>query len=282
MSKLILCIPSYQRPNGIAIERCKDLKLEKFLFIRKSEEELYSKWKDNYTLVLQKDSGADDIGKVRRNIIRFCNNRKIDWAFIFDDDIQKVETLGTRTDGTMTSQRIIDGSKIPPCFEEKALKLWYKIARKYDLSLSSPNHRAYDRRTHGQLTLNKSSIIQCILVQVPDIMSVGNYKSLRETGNEDYYIQYKLMEKGLNCGKVGLIEYDVQSIGSGSGGCNASDIEDLKERYENYIQLFKENVCDNEDLVSTKTTKTGVPSLKFVWKNWEKVIESKRINLMED
>lgn len=281
MGKPILCIPTYSRPDGLAIHRCKDLSLDKFLFIRPEEKHMYSKWSNDYKLVLQKD--GTDIGKVRRNIVNYCNKNGFDWVYMFDDDLQKIERLGYDSKKSCyNSARILSKSGEEPRFEVDALKLWYRVARKHNLSLSSPNHRAYDRKHHGDLTLNRSAVIQCVLLHIPDVMSVGNYKSIRETGNEDYYIQYKLMRAGYNTGKIGLIEYDAPKLGTGSGGCNSSEAKDLTERYNNFITKFKSNVCDNERLVSTKTMKNGVSSLKFVWSGWEKLIQSQFISLKEE
>ena len=273
MGRPILCIPTYSRPDGICIHRCKNLPLNKFLFIRPEEKPLYSKWSQNYTLISQKD--GTDIGKVRRNIVDFCADNSYDWVYMFDDDIQKIELLGYDSEKERyNSSRIIEGKGDTPRVESEALKLWYKLAKKYDLALSSPNHRAYDRMHHGELTLNRSTIIQCVLLHIPDIVSIGNYKSIRETGNEDYYIQYKLMSHKYNTGKIGLLEYDAPTLGSGKGGCNASETLDLTERYTKFIDTFKSNVCGNQELISVKTMKNGVPSLKFIWKGWEKYIDS--------
>lgn len=41
-------------------------------------------------------------------------------------------------------------------------------------------------------------------------------------------------------------------------------------------------MCDDERLVSTKTMKNGVSSLKFVWSGWEKLIQSQFISLKEE
>lgn len=90
------------------------------------------------------------------------------------------------------------------------------------------------------------------------------YKNTRKTGAEDYYLQYMLMKNGFNTGKVGLVEYGCPTIGNISDGTKDTMID----KYNRFIRSFKKNVCDDESLVTTKTTKTGVPSLQFVWKNW--------------
>lgn len=263
--KPILCIPSYCRPDGVAIERCKDLPLEKFIFIRKEQEELYSKWKNYYTLVTQ--TTGTDIGKVRRNTMTWSSKHGYEWVFMLDDDISKVEILGKKPNGVITSQRIVDG--IPgPRMEVKAFKEWFQQATRNDLVLSSPDHRAFDRFHHGQLLVNKSACIQCVLTHVPTVMSVGNYRSLHVTGNEDYYIQYLLMRAGHRVGKIGTIEYDCPAVGSGEGGNNAGEYTNLTNKYNGYVETFLKNVCSDPKYITTKITKTGQKSVQFVWKNW--------------
>lgn len=277
--KPVLCIPSYSRPNGTAIQRCKDLPLKKYLFIRREQAELYEKWKPWYTLVLQ-DRGTD-IGLVRKNIVNFCHRKGFVWAFMLDDDIAKVETIGRKPDdmSSMTSNRIIAG--VPgPRMEIQAFKAWFKVAKYWDLALSSPNHRAYDRFKHGTLQVNKSACIQCVLINIPAIRSVGGYRSLHETGNEDYYIQYKLMSAGLLTGKVGCVEYDCPSVGAGEGGNNVHEYADLNQRYELYVQTFLDNVCSDPQLVGVKTTSTGSKSIQFLWKNWSGFVQN--IDLVGD
>lgn len=265
--KPILCIPSYSRPDGVAIERCKHLPFRKFLFIRKEQKELYSKWKDYYTLVTQ--TTGTDIGKVRRNIITWSNKQGYDWVFMLDDDISKVEILGKKPDGVITSQRIIDG--IPgPRMEIEAFREWFKQAVQNKLVLSSPNHRAFDRFHHGQLLVNKAACIQCILIHVPSAVAVGNYKSLRDTGNEDYYMQYLLMKTGKKAGKIGTIEYDCPIVGVGSGG-NSEEYQkqgNMSATYEEYIATFLKNVCNDPNLITIRRNRSGQRSIQFVWKNW--------------
>lgn len=275
--KPVLCIPSYSRPDGLAIERCKDLPMKKFLFIRKSQLNLYRHWSKWYTLVLQ--TGGTDIGIVRNNMLRYCHSKGFKWMFMLDDDISKVETLGYRDDGTITSRRIIAG--IPgPVMEEKAFRTWYKVAVRNGISLSSPNHRAYDRFHHGELRVNKSACIQCVLLNVNDAMSVGGYKSIHDTGNEDYYLQYQLMKSGFLCAKIGCIEYDCPAVGTGKGGNNAEEYTDIDFKYNLYVDTFMQEVCNDPKYVTTKTTSRGQKSIQFNWKNWNGF--SKPLLIQED
>ena len=265
--KPVICIPSYKRPQGTAIYRLRDIPLSKYLFVRLEEESIYKEVAAENGFRLVKLNNVHDIGETRAAIMRFCYSKHFEWVFMFDDDIQKVECLAQK-DGKITSARILYEPEEKPRFELKALKLWYDTARRYKLSLSSPNHRAYDRFKHGTVQINKSAIIQCVLIHTPDLWSVGNYKSLNKVGNEDYYVQYLLMNNGYKTGKIGSIEYDCPCIGAGSGGNNAEEYKDIKNRYEFYVNNFLNNVCNDPQLVTTKTTKTGQKSIQFIWKNW--------------
>lgn len=263
--KPILCIPTYNRPNGIAIERCKNLPMDKYLFIRKEQYNIYKSWEQQgYNLItIPKD--IQELGRTRRYIVYWCSKKSIDWAFMFDDDIRKVELLGQKEDGTYNSKRIIDGQVSIPRFEHRALKLWYNLARKYELSLSSPNHRAYDRFNHGpNIRVNKSAVIQCFLMHIPDIVSVGNFRDTRVYGAEDYDMMYRLMSNGYKTGKIGLVEFDAASIGNISDGTN----DEFYKKYQRFVSCFKEKVCNDPELIGVKTTSTGVPSIQFKWKNW--------------
>lgn len=259
-----IAIPTYNRPNAIALRRVKTVGLPVYLFVRREQLELYSSFSKEYTLVPIDD--VQEIGETRRALVEHLYRAGYKWVFMLDDDISHVEMLAPSPKGGWNSKRILDGSKTPPRMERKAFQLWYKLAREHNLALSSPNHRAYDRSYHGHnIRVDKSAVIQCVLLDTHAVMKVGNYRNINETGNEDYYIQYQLMSNGYATGKIGLIEYSCPSIGGTSGGSS----EPLVQKYRKYIKAFKRNVCDDESLVSTKVTKTGIPSLKFVWKNWD-------------
>lgn len=263
--KPIITIPSYNRPDSKIFDKLIPIRLEKFVFVRKNQYEDYAHLQEKNFRVITIPTSIEELGKTRRYIVYWCQKHEYKWAFMFDDDISKIEVLGKKDDGSWNSQRIIDGSKTPPRFENKALKLWFDLAKEYDLSSSSPNHRAYDRFNHGPiLRVNKSAIIQCFLLKIDDIIDVGNFRDTRIYGVEDYDMQYRLMSEGYKTGKIGLIEFDAPAIGNISDGTN----DKFVQKYERFVKCFKENVCDDPDLIGIKTTSTGVPSIQFKWKNW--------------
>ena len=264
----ILAIPSYKRPFSKIFSKLEHLKIEKYVFVRPEEEEVYQKTASSFGFTVVPLSDVGDIGSTRKRIVEWCSKNHKEWAFMFDDDISKVECLSQKGD-KITAERILYHPEKAPGFETKALKKWFNYARKYNLSLSSPNHRAYDRFSHGVLRINSSACIQCVLLCIPDIIAVGNYASLREVGNEDYYIQYRLMSSGKRTGKIGCVEYDCPEVGVGKGGNNAEEYSDIQKRYEEYVNTFLSNVCNDPRKVSVKTTSSGQKSIQFLWRNWD-------------
>lgn len=264
--KPIIAVPSYNRPEAKIFEKLRNLGLSVFVFIRKEQYDQYKyleTW--GFTLVAI-HSSIEELGMTRRYLVYWLNKHGYEWAFMFDDDIAKVERLGPKPDGAgWNSLRILAGSPTSPRIEAQALRLWYQQAQKYNIVLSSPNHRAYDRFSHGNnIRVNKSAIIQCCLLHIPSIIAVGNYTDTRKVGVEDYYIQYQLMKQGYLTGKMGNIEFDAPNIGNIADGTG----DRFRQKYERFVKCFKEKVCDDPELIGTKITSTGVPSIQFKWKNW--------------
>lgn len=266
--KPVVLIPSYNRPNSRIFEKLKSIGLEVYVFVRKEQYNLYRESLPP-EMNLIKLSNVNDIGQTRNAMVRWAKSKGIKWAFMMDDDIQKVEELAQSPSGIFNSKRILSQENAPPRFEKKALQYWYKTAIKYNLSLSSPVYRFNTRGDGGNLLyLNRRPCIQCVLIKIPDILYVGNYGSTREVGAEDYEIQYSLMRMGYNTGVIANIEYDCPSVGSGRGGNNDVETKNLIDRYTEYVRLFYEYVEPLPGLMEVKFTKTGIPSIKFVWKNW--------------
>lgn len=264
----VIAVPSYKRPKAKIFRKLCNIPLDKYVFVRQEDYEDYKSVAHENGFKIVRLKKVSDIGDTRQAIVRYFNAKSINWVFMFDDDIRKIESLDFDSDKErFNSARILYEPEEPPRIEFSALLNWFRLAQFYNISLSSPNHRNYDRYLHGYININGSVPIQCVLVNVPDIMAAGNYASLRLVGNEDYYITYKLLTKGYTIAKIGSIEYDVPVVGSGQGGCNACEDSDLNNRYETYVNTFLKNVCDDPEIIGVKTTSSGQKSIKFNWRN---------------
>lgn len=273
--KPIITIPSYCRPNSKIFTKLENIPLDKYIFIRKEQYPEYSYLEQKGFHLIKLPSGITELGMTRRYLVYWCYKHGYDWAFMFDDDTSHVECLEPVSAKEWKSKRILHEPDESPRFETAALKKWFIYAKKYSISLSSPNHRAYDRTYHGNLIrVNKSVVPGCALLYVPDIIAVGNYENTLKVGAEDYYIQYKLMSAGYKAAKMGFIEFNTPTCGNILDGTN----DTFEEKTERWVRSFLENVCNDPKYIRVKTTKTGHHSIGFVWKSWNGYI----INLEEE
>ena len=250
--KPAVVIPSMNHPDQNIFTRLQGISLDKYIFVRKNQYDMYEKWKKQGFFVIKLPEWVDDIGSTRKAIVQFMNKCGYEWAFMFDDDIAYVGKCEQRPEGWKWEYT----GKDKVYFKNSVLNTWYKTAKKYNLALSSPCHRFHDHNRHGNVIyVNKAACIQCVLLHIPDVIDVGNYRRMRDCGNEDYSLQYFLMKDGYLCGMIGNLLYDAPAIGGA-------------EKYPEYIKAFQLNVCNDPQYVTTKTTRSGVPSIQFVWKNW--------------
>ena len=266
--KPVIAVPSYKRSGAKIFDKLVTTGLKVYVFVRKDESSQYRSTLPNSCIVVQLKQ-AEDIGSTRAEIVDYFIRKGINWVFMFDDDISKVEMLKEGDNGVWNSARILDKDTSPPRFEIPALKYWYQTAVRHKLSLSAPIMR-FNRADKGNhVYVNRRDCIQCVLVNVLDVKEVDNYKSTLEVGAEDVAIQYNLMKAGYNLGAIGRIEYDCPSVGEGAGGNNSVEESDLTKRYSKYVEDFYDYMNPDPKLVEVRLSKRGVPSIKFIWKNWE-------------
>lgn len=257
--KPALVIMSMNHPDVNIFTRLSSVELDKYIFVRKNQYDMYKHQIKNGWKIVKLPDWVEEAGTTRKAMMLWLNKHGYSWAFQLDDDVAYLGNCEKRPEGWKWEYT----HKGKVYFKTSVFNRWYKIAKKYKLSLSSPCHRFHDHNRHGNVIyINKAACIQCVLVYIPDVLAVGNYRDTRKYGVDDYTLQYYLMKNGYKCGMIGNLLYDSPAIG------NPNDHQATIDKYKTYIKLFRENVCDDESLVSTKTTRSGIPSLQFVWKNW--------------
>lgn len=249
-----IVVPSMNKPNSKLFARLASVNMPKFVFVRKEQWAMYNENASFGWNVIALPSWVDDIGSTRKAIMKWLWKHGYRWAFMLDDDIAYVGNVNYIPEKGWKWEYT---GKDKIYFKTSVFRRWYQIAKKYNLSLSAPCHRFHDHNRHGnKILVNKAACIQCVLVNVHDILAAGNYRRMSECGNEDYSIQYFLMKSGKRCGMICNLLYDAPAIGG-------------VDKYPEYIAAFKKNVCNDPELIATKITRSGVPSIKFVWKNWK-------------
>lgn len=270
-----ICIPSYNRPEAKLLEKLVDKGLKVILFIRRDQKNLYKKYKDCYKIVLL--DNVTNIGETRAEIVNWCWKNRIGNIFMLDDDIYFTDFLYPGvTSGGKDSMR-------PRCTNEGTgydinkyfFKMWQSYLKKasYKVALSAPGGKSdwwNIRNANSKILYNSSSCIQCIHINTKLLHKHRiNYKSNTICGVEDYTLQYDIMVSGLYSYVIKDLVYGCPSIGSNTGGNSTVNSDDIITQYTRNIELFNNIVQpEHKNAVGTKTTKSGLPSIKFNWNYW--------------
>lgn len=268
-----VCIPSYNRPNGTALRRLlSEDNLDVYLFIRSEQIELYRKYQGRYHII--KLNNVHDIGETRRSIVRYGMKKKWSHLFMLDDDIEQVDFivpwyLRSGKEAMVPWSTVTTG---PTLLNTYAFKMWQYLVHPYldTVAISSPYYKRFcwskERYENIKPKFNIGQPIQCVHLNLDLLREHGiNYQPSSVCGVEDYAIAYECYKHGLRTLQVPDIVYSCPAMGSNEGGCDFS-----MEILENRIKLFMSNVVKPEDIdkFTTKISKSGVPSVKFKWREF--------------
>lgn len=253
-------------------------RLKVILFIRKEEEDIYSRYKGVFKVVRLKN--VSNIGQTRNAILRYCRANNLSKIFMLDDDVRYIDYVypSVTQSGNLCLRPRYTDLGVEPSFLPEAFKMWQHTIQSLDnVVLSSPKMKSCDfsiDRANPKLIYNARACIQCVYIDVELAMSNGiNYRDTEFCGNEDMAFQYECMSKGLNTVMVKDLVYDIPNVGSGDGGCNkASGYTELTTRYTEYINRFLSNIATDNNRKGIKVVKSrsGIPSIKFIPKYWIK------------
>lgn len=272
-----ICVPSFRRPEATilkALEREPDLPI--VLFIRAEEKDLYKAWKGKCRIVLLYD--VHNIGQTRAKVVEWAWKHRVPDIFMLDDDIDELDYLYPHEtkNGTVCMRCARQNTDRPwKGINKKTFKMWmWWIENSDHPSLSSLSYRPdswHMKNENADVLFNSSACIQCVHIDTKKLYRHKiNYRDTELCGNEDYALQFDVMESGLRTAMFKDLMYGCPAVGSVSGGCeNASGISDLQKRYRYYVRLFLKNVADESHPgVRLKTTKSGFTSIAFDWKYW--------------
>lgn len=278
-----ICVPSYGRPKSKLLQfLIAEPKLKVLLFIRTEEKDIYKEYYQysHFTIVPLKE--VNNIGQTRQKIVKYCTAKKIPEIFMLDDDIYFCDfLLPSITSGGKPAMR-------PYCTHSKGsyqvkpyfFKMWMMYLKKYGnnkVAISGAGGKAdwWNIKNRGsKAVFNSSSTLQCIHLNTKLLKKYNiTYKDSEECGIEDYAIQYHCMKAGLLTYTIKDLVYGCPTMGSNNGGCDYSI--GVKETMEKRMKLFIDNIIEEEDKyrVTLKTTKSGIPSVRFSWSKW-RVTES--------
>lgn len=271
-----ICVPSYNRPHPKIVD-CADERLPLVFFVRREQLDEYRYLREKFRVV--PIDGVSNIGETRAKILKWARVKRYNNIFMLDDDIQQVDYLypftlesGNECMRANTLNTRKKGSYLDPT----AFKIWMLWLERLDpdVAISSPSYRPdswHMKKAGADMMYNSGACIQCIHLNVELLHEYNiRYESSDVVGNEDYALQFHIMDKGLKSCILTDLVYNCPPINQNAGGCQgASGYNDPTERYKKYIKLFKNNVSGKDHPgVLTKQTRTGFESIKFNWKYW--------------
>lgn len=272
-----ICVPSYSRPDAPFLRYVNELPV--ILFIRKEQKSMYKAYQGKCKIVELEE--VEEIGQTRKAIVDWATNEGYKDIFMVDDDISHLSFLlpskSTKSDKDfMRMYSTINN--IPEAIDLKVFKMWVWLIRRCSDKLTISGAGAKSdwwniQYKNSQAVYNSGSTIQCIHLNLENLKKYDiNYIDTRVGGTEDYSLQYQVMAAGLYTTIFKDLVFRVPSVGSGKGG-NVSDVE-LVQKYQKFIQLFQDNVLLNKDTskVGIKTSKGGIPSIKFNWARWREPV----------
>lgn len=254
---------SYQRPNAIFLRRSFDYKFPLYVFIREEEYADYEYLLERPHTKLVILHGVKNIGQTRQKAVRYAVKKRFPKIFMFDDDVSRLDLTQwdngkARASGTIKGCREnIDG----------VLKVWESIWDD-DIVITGASYRpfAWGMKEHEITQTKRGQIQQCFGLNIKYLFNNNlNFKSSNLVGNEDLALQFEVMCNGGKAVIMNQIQYDCPAMGVGTGGC--CDGEDLIAKQHRRIKAFK-NYYGDDDRYVISTARSGVPSIKFNWKQW--------------
>lgn len=264
-------VPSYRRPNALFLRRSMLYKFPLYVFVRKEEEDSY-KWlrrrEDTHIIRLK---NVYDIGTTRKVMFNYAVSKGIDKVFMIDDDVSRLDLSIWDMD-----KRIVRASgtvKGAPEDWSVVLKAWEKVWNDEAMIGASYRPFSWSMKQDDLGKSQRAQLQQAVGINIKAIHAAGlNYQSNSVVGNEDLFLQLQCYQHGLDCVRTTWIQYDCPSMGEGDGGCNASEKGTIQQKQHGRVQRFLES-CTDPKLIRVSTTKAGVESIKFNWKEINKLME---------
>lgn len=264
-------VPSYQRPDAVFLKRSVLYKFPLYVFIRKEEKSKYEwlKHRPETTLVLLKN--VKNIGETRRAMFNYAVKKGIDRVFMIDDDVSRLdisvwdeEREVVRASGTVKGK---------PEDWKKALTKWETEWENEALFGASYRPFSWSMKKEVFGGKSRAQLQQAVGVNIALLSSAGlNYQSNSVVGNEDLFLQLECYQHGLECLKTSMVQYDCPAMGSGTGGCNSSELGTIQEKQEARVERFC-SACTEPALIRVGQTRSGVKSVKFVWSQISRLME---------
>lgn len=263
-------VPSYKRPDAVFLRRSTLYKFPLYVFVRKEERELYSWVKERPDTRLVLLNSVNNIGETRRIMFNYAVRNGIDKVLMVDDDVSRLDlSIWDDEKGVVRASGTVKGK---PEDWSKCITLWESLWKDEAMFGASYRPFSWSMKKESLGRTKRTQLQQAVGINISVIHKAGlNYRSNSEVGNEDLFLQLECYQHGLDCVSTTMIQYDCPAMGSGLGGCNASESGTIQEKQDKRVELFLSS-CTDKSLVRVGKTRSGVKSIKFVWSNINKML----------
>jgi len=189
---MIVCIPSKKRPRTKTYKLFEEAGYEVFHFIEPKEINDYQV--PNKINIEKNDQG---ITYVRNFMLDWLKNRKVDWAWFSDDDVDNF--------GIYNGKTVKTGASILQKVEQKAKKLPFEI-----VGINYVQHAWHEKK---QYNVNRKFAEVCVLMHVEKI-----HWRYNENTKEDRDFTMQCIKNGHGVLRFNHIWFSCPNVGSNQGG----------------------------------------------------------------
>jgi len=264
-------VPSYQRPDAIFLKRSLLYEFPLYVFVREEEAKDYAWLKKRPDTHLIKLKKVFNIGETRQKMLNYARSKGIDRIFMIDDDVGRLdfsvwdeEKQFVRASGTIMGK---------PQNWTDVLLYWEMLWGDEAMFGASYRPFSWSMKKSELGSCPRAQLQQAVGINVKAIMDAElNYQSNSHVGNEDLFLQLECYTRGLECLKTTEIQYDCSAMGTGKGGCNASERGTIQEKQHRRVRKFLQH-CKYLGLIKVAMTRSGIESIKFNWKEIQEFME---------
>lgn len=264
-------VPSYKRPKATFLQRSMNWSFPLYVFVRKEELQDYAWIKTRPDTKLVALKNVHNIGETRRAMLRYAAAHDISRVFMLDDDISRLDlSIWDEERQVVRASGTVQGY---PENWRRVLRKWESLWGNEALFGAAYRPFSWSMKKSALKTNRRVQLQQAVGVNVDRIVEAGlEYKSSSLVGNEDLFLQLECYQHGLECVQTPMIQYDCPAMGAGEGGCNASELGSLAEKQRVRVEAFLK-ACNSSPTVRVATTRSGIESIKFNWKEINKMME---------
>lgn len=309
MKKLLIAIPSYGRAQTTKIFKYLKSNYHTFSdlcdirgFVVKLQKGIYSRTHSDIEFIVRPEEAETDIGNCRKFIVEWAIEKGYESILMLDDDTVWVRKALIGSDAEDHS--VLDSLKAEQGVTGDASgvkeKLFWDPDRKKFSYFTNPNletRTITDRETieklleigkdhtmlgpaaqsklysKSNLFISRGQATQVLLLNLKRMQEKNvNFASFAEHGVEDLYLGYQLLLKGETPKYTNIVMSSAATMGDGKGGWNIIN-PDLKDRLQSQIDLFVAAATEHPEYYEVSTAQSGLPSIKFSWKNVPKEFE---------